>query len=90
MLEPGDEGWVQLRLEEPVPARARDAFVVRSFSPVTTIGGGRVAELHPPRRGSLGAEDARRLVLMLEGAARVPFSLTAATVGCYVSSAICT
>ena len=22
-LEPGDEGWVQLRLEEPVPARAR-------------------------------------------------------------------
>ena len=67
-LEPGDEGWVQLRLEEPVPARARDAFVVRSFSPVTTIGGGRVAELHPPRRGSLGAEDARRLVLMLEGA----------------------
>ena len=66
-LEPGAEGWVQLRLESPVPARARDAFVVRSFSPVTTIAGGRVAEVAPPRRGSVSAEDAGRLGLVLEG-----------------------
>ena len=66
-LDPGSEGWVQLRLESPVPARARDAFVIRSFSPVTTIAGGRVAEVAPPRRGHVGLEDASRLAQLLDG-----------------------
>jgi selenocysteine-specific elongation factor len=53
-LEPGDEGWVQLRLEGPLLARARDHLVVRSYSPVTTIAGGRVAEVLPAKRRGLG------------------------------------
>ncbi len=36
--------WIQLRLEEPLVARAGDRFVLRSYSPVRTIGGGRVAD----------------------------------------------
>lgn len=47
-LAPGSEAWARLDLEEPVVARARDRFVLRFYSPVTTIGGGRVAELDPP------------------------------------------
>ncbi|WP_100065521.1 selenocysteine-specific translation elongation factor [Miniphocaeibacter massiliensis] len=37
---PGDEGFVQFRLEEPLVCRNRDRFVLRSYSPVETIGGG--------------------------------------------------
>jgi selenocysteine-specific elongation factor len=42
--------WAQLRLEQPIVARAGDRFVIRAYSPVTTIGGGRVAEPLPPKR----------------------------------------
>jgi selenocysteine-specific elongation factor len=69
-LQPGEEGWVQLRLESPVPARARDAFVLRSFSPMTTIAGGRVAEVSPPRRARITAEDERRLSALMGAAPR--------------------
>ena len=48
-IEPGDEGWGVLVLEEPLVARTRDRGVLRFYSPVTTVGGFRVAELDPPR-----------------------------------------
>jgi selenocysteine-specific elongation factor len=50
-VEPGATGVARLRLETPLVARAGDRFVIRSFSPVTTIGGGRVLDPMPPRRG---------------------------------------
>ena len=43
-LEPGDTAWASIRLEAPVVARTGDRFVLRSYSPVTTIGGGVVVE----------------------------------------------
>jgi selenocysteine-specific elongation factor len=50
-VAPGETGLVRLKLETPLVARAGDRFVLRSFSPVTTIGGGRVLDPYPPRRG---------------------------------------
>ncbi|OHB75383.1 MAG: selenocysteine-specific translation elongation factor, partial [Planctomycetes bacterium RBG_16_59_8] len=41
-LEPGEEGIVQIRTEEPVVVGAGDAYVLRLPSPAVTIGGGRV------------------------------------------------
>ena len=55
-LLPGEEGWAQLRLEAPAVARARDAFVVRSYSPVTTVGGGVVVEPFPGKRSRLTSQ----------------------------------
>jgi len=52
-LRAGEKGWAQLRLEEPVLARVRDHLVFRSYSPVTTLGGGRVAEVLPRKRRQL-------------------------------------
>jgi selenocysteine-specific elongation factor len=52
-LRPGDSAIVQLRLERPVVARAGDHFVVRSWSPVHTIGGGIVLEAAAPKRKRL-------------------------------------
>lgn len=48
-VAPGETGWAVLDCEEPVVARVRDRFVLRFYSPVTTIGGGQVSSLDPPR-----------------------------------------
>lgn len=49
VLEPGGEAWALLALESRLVARVRDRFILRFYSPVTTVGGGRMAELDPPR-----------------------------------------
>jgi selenocysteine-specific elongation factor len=43
-LAAGCNGLVQLRLDEPVVAGPRDRFILRSLSPVKTIGGGMIVE----------------------------------------------
>jgi selenocysteine-specific elongation factor len=67
-LMPGESGWVQLRLEEPLAVRARDRFVIRAYSPVSTIGGGTVAEATPPKRHRLAAAELAALERILDGA----------------------
>lgn len=42
----------RLALEAPLVGRGGDRFVLRSYSPVTTIGGGIVLDPIPPRRGA--------------------------------------
>jgi selenocysteine-specific elongation factor len=49
-VQPASTGAVRLRLEQPVVARWGDRAVVRSYSPMTTIGGAIVAEPWPPGR----------------------------------------
>ena len=49
-IVPGETGTARLLLEHPIVARGGDRFVVRSFSPVTTIGGGVVLDPFPPKR----------------------------------------
>lgn len=48
-IREGGRGWAVLDCEQPVVARAGDRFVLRFFSPVTTVGGGEVCALDPPR-----------------------------------------
>jgi len=52
-LEPGGRALAQVRLEEPLAPRYDDRFIVRSYSPVFTIGGGTVLDALPPRRTTL-------------------------------------
>jgi selenocysteine-specific elongation factor len=49
-IAPGETSVARLLLERPLVARGGDRFVIRSFSPVTTIGGGVVLDPYPPRR----------------------------------------
>ena len=57
VLNPGEETLVRIHLEEPVVVAPGDPLVVRSFSPVETIGGGRILDSNPSsrsvRRGQL-------------------------------------
>ncbi len=52
-IVPGQRGLARLILEAPLVARGGDRFVLRSFSPVTTIGGGVVLDPFPPLRSRL-------------------------------------
>jgi selenocysteine-specific elongation factor len=52
-IGPGETGQARLLLESPLVARGGDRFVLRSFSPVTTIGGGVVLDPFPPPRSRL-------------------------------------
>lgn len=49
-LAPGETGWAQLRLQEPVALVKGDRFIVRLPSPPATVGGGIVVDPHPGRR----------------------------------------
>jgi selenocysteine-specific elongation factor len=49
VLDPGDDGWAQLRFREPVAVLKGDRFVLRRPSPSETIGGGEIIDPAPPR-----------------------------------------
>jgi len=38
-LQPGESGLAQVRLESPLAPRYDDRFIIRSYSPMWTIGG---------------------------------------------------
>jgi selenocysteine-specific elongation factor len=48
-LPPGTSAFAQLRLSEPGVFMPGDRFIIRQFSPVTTIGGGTVLDNQPER-----------------------------------------
>jgi selenocysteine-specific elongation factor len=49
-LRAGESGWAQLHTTIPVACVPGDRFIVRRQSPVTTIGGGVVADVRPMRK----------------------------------------
>jgi selenocysteine-specific elongation factor len=48
-LQPGEDGLAQIRLESPIVCAPQDRFIVRSYSPMLTIGGGTVIDPAPAR-----------------------------------------
>lgn len=49
-LIPGQTGWLQLELREPLTAIRGDRYILRRPSPSETLGGGSVADPHPSQR----------------------------------------
>lgn len=52
-LEPGRDQFAQLECEQPVAAARGDRLVIRSYSPMRTIAGGKVIDPYPPKRKRL-------------------------------------
>jgi selenocysteine-specific elongation factor len=66
-LKPAERTYAQLRLAEPGLFLPGDRFIVRQFSPVTTIGGGHILDSQPPAHpGKLGP-NVRQFLEILEG-----------------------
>jgi selenocysteine-specific elongation factor len=55
-LQPGESGMARLKLEEPLLLLPGDRFIIRQFSPVITIGGGRVLDAAEEPRRTKAAE----------------------------------
>lgn len=49
IIDSGESGFVQLRLEESIVAKKGDKFVVRYYSPMETIGGGIIIDTAPKK-----------------------------------------
>jgi selenocysteine-specific elongation factor len=66
-LRPGSECFAQLRLAQPMLLLPGDRFILRQFSPVTTIGGGRLLDAFPLKQP---AESLAEFLAVLERGAR--------------------
>ncbi|MCS7186023.1 MAG: selenocysteine-specific translation elongation factor [Armatimonadetes bacterium] len=49
-LELGDETFAEIQLDEPIACAWGDLFVVRTYSPMVTVGGGQIVEPLPQKR----------------------------------------
>jgi selenocysteine-specific elongation factor len=66
-LKPGDEAYSQLRFAEPMLLLPGDRFIIRQFSPVSTIGGGVVLDASPTLRKQRQDEAMAFLNIMRDG-----------------------
>lgn len=48
-LSAGETAYAQLRLEEPAAVRRGDRFIIRFYSPIITVGGGRIIDALPAK-----------------------------------------
>ena len=66
-IEPGQLAYIQVQLEEPVAVLPGDRYVIRSYSPIRTIGGGRILNPLPRKRKRTRPEMWRELELVARG-----------------------
>jgi selenocysteine-specific elongation factor len=66
-LPPGGNALAQLKLEKPIVVLPRDRFVIRSYSPVFTIGGGKVLDATPQKHKRFAQEILAHLHAIQEG-----------------------
>lgn len=66
VLEPGDTAPAQARLKRPLACVRDDRFVIRSYSPVRTLGGGRVLNPAPLKHRRLREETIEQITRILD------------------------
>jgi selenocysteine-specific elongation factor len=90
VLEPGGRALARLQLKTPVLMLPGDRFIIRQFSPVVTIGGGRVIGFPTERRRLRRADLAKRLaeLAIASPARRLELAVRDSPFGIDVASAI--
>ena len=66
-LRPGERTYVHFRLESPSAALPGDRYVIRSYSPAVTIGGGSVLDPNPPKSRRTRAKLVEHLRILEQG-----------------------
>ena len=66
-IKPGESGFVQLRLEEEIAVKNYDKFIIRTYSPMVTIGGGVILDASPRKHSRFNEEILEKLKVQLEG-----------------------
>jgi selenocysteine-specific elongation factor len=65
-LAPGQEAFVQIRLDRPVIIQHGDRFILRFYSPMETLGGGMVLDPHPRRHKQSAMQESHKSLGILE------------------------
>lgn len=66
-LLPGEEAYAQIVLEKPIVGYKGDPFIIRYYSPVTTIGGGTIIDANAPKQKRFKEDVLDQLVTKEEG-----------------------
>ena len=66
-LSAGETAYAQLRLEEPMAVRRGDRFIIRFYSPIVTVGGGRILDTNPLKHKRNRAEVLGGMEVLAEG-----------------------
>lgn len=66
-LEPGESCFAQIRLDEPTAVLRKDRYVLRSYSPVRTIGGGEILNALPGKKKRHSQAALREMKVLHEG-----------------------
>ncbi len=66
-MDGGEQALVQLTLDQPVLAHRGDRFIIRSYSPMYTIGGGVVVDAEPQKHKRFRPGVTQRLQELLSG-----------------------
>ena len=65
--KPGEESLVQILLESPIVTEREDRFIIRSYSPPYTIGGGKVLEHNTVRLKRFNEDSVKTLKILAGG-----------------------
>lgn len=66
-VNPGESALIQIRLEAPLAARRGDKYVIRSYSPMVTIGGGTILDPNASKHKVLDSRVIEQLLLKEKG-----------------------
>ena len=66
-LKPGEESLVQILLESPIVTEREDRFIIRSYSPPYTIGGGKVLQHNTVRLKRFNEDSVKTLKILAGG-----------------------
>ncbi|HYL80202.1 MAG TPA: selenocysteine-specific translation elongation factor [Candidatus Acidoferrum sp.] len=66
-MQPGEQTYAHLRLESPSAALPGDRYVIRSYSPAFTIGGGSILDPNPPKARRARAKMIEHLRILEQG-----------------------
>ena len=67
LLKAGESSFAQLRLEDEIAVKNYDKFIIRTYSPMITIGGGVILDASPKKHSRFNEEILGKLKVQLEG-----------------------
>lgn len=67
IVNPGEKALIQIRLENPIAAQRGDKYVIRSYSPMMTIGGGTILDANPEKHKPFDKDVIDALLLKEKG-----------------------
>lgn len=65
-IKPGDDGFVQFRLERPIVGVRYEPFLIRSHSPLKVIGGGKLLEIYATKKSCRFKKERVEYLAMLQ------------------------